>query len=242
MRRIALLACSIGFVIVVLSWTSLQCVHHVIDAFATNSTVGWLTLSGITLVVIGLLYLIGHELNGYLQVRKVGQLAIAMQGDDINLLRTRAQYWLRSINDRDTIVAIQTESSVTAINQCLDRVFIRIDSKVDKIIATEAAITGTAVGISPWPLVDGGIVAWRQLRLIRRIANEYGLRPSTLGTMRLLRQIATAVVFADVSEHATQWLSSKVPSIGGLVPAAGQAVAIGVLTGRVGWACKKVCK
>ena len=77
--------------------------------------------------------------------------------------------------------------------------------KVNRIIATESAIVSAIVGISPWPLVDSGIVAWRQLRLIKRIAREYGLRPATAGTIRLLRHVAAVVVFADVSEHATQW-------------------------------------
>lgn len=232
MRRIAFYFCLLGAVIVLLSMTSLWCVHVVTDAFEANAATGWFAFSGVFLVALGVLYLIGHELHGYLQVRKVDQLAIAMQGDDVELLRNKAKHWLEDVHEKET---------VDQLNNRLRDVFSNLDSKVDKIIATESALVGAVVGLSPWPLVDSGIVAWRQLRLIKRIAREYGLRPATAGTLRLIRQIAVAVVFADVSEHATQWLSSKVPSIGGLLPAAGQAVAVGVLTARVGRACKKVC-
>ena len=199
------------------SMALLWCVDVVTGAFVENTAVGWCTFSGVLFVALGVFYLIGCELHGYLQVRKVDRLSIAMQGDNAALLRKRARYWLGG------------------------DVFSLIDAKVDKMVAAEAVIVGAVVGISPWALVESGIVAWRQLRLIKRIAREYGLRPGVAGTCRLIRQIAISVVFADVSEHATQWISSKVPSIGGLIPAAGQAIAVGVLTARVGLACKKVC-
>jgi uncharacterized membrane protein YcjF (UPF0283 family) len=232
MRRIALYSCFLGGIIVLISISLLWCVHVVSDAFDANGSAGWLTLTGVLFVAFGVVYLLGYELCGYLQVCKVDRLEIAMQGDDIHLLRKRARHWLGEVHDHET---------VEDVNSKLQMEFCSIDSKVDKIIATEAAIVGAVVGLSPWPLIDSGIVAWRQVRLIKRIAFEYGLRPATAGTLRLIRQIAVAVVFADASEHAAQWLSSKVPSIGGLLPAAGQAVAVGVLTARVGLACKKVC-
>ena len=242
MRRFAFYSCLTGIVVVFLAWTSMQCVQIVNNAFVTSPSVGWLTLSGVLLVVFGMLYLVGHELFGYLQVRKINQLAIAMHRGDVEPLRRRARQWLHHTQDEKVISSVMAATTTDEIVEKLEYVFLQIDSRVDKIIAAEAAIAGAIVGISPWPLIDAGIVAWRQLRLVRRIASEYGLRPGIIGTLRLLRQIAIAVVFADVSEHATQWLSSKVPSMGGLLPAAGQAVAIGVLTVRVGRACKRVCK
>ncbi|HJN72110.1 MAG TPA: DUF697 domain-containing protein [Phycisphaerales bacterium] len=232
MRRIAFYSCLIGGVIVMVSMALLWCVDVVTGAFVENTAVGWCTFSGVLFVALGVFYLIGCELHGYLQVRKVDRLSIAMQGDNAALLRKRARYWLGEVHEYETC---------EELNIKLGDVFSLIDAKVDKMVAAEAVIVGAVVGISPWALVESGIVAWRQLRLIKRIAREYGLRPGVAGTCRLIRQIAISVVFADVSEHATQWLSSKVPSIGGLIPAAGQAIAVGVLTARVGLACKKVC-
>jgi len=232
MLRIAFYSCVLGGVILLISMSSLWCVHIVIDAFDASTAAGWFAFSGVLFVALGLLYLIGHELRGYLEVRKVDQLALAMQGEDVEVLQKKAKHWFEEVHEQET---------VEELNMRLRDVFTRIDTNVDKMIATESAIVGAVVGISPWPLIDGGVVAWRQLRLVKRIARAYGLRPATAGTLRLIRQIAIAVVFADVSEHATQWLSSKIPSIGGLLPAAGQAVAVGVLTARVGLACKRVC-
>lgn len=215
--------------------------HAVSVAFETSTAAGWCTLTGVLLVVLSMMYLIGGEIRGYKQVRNVDQLAIAMRSNDEEFLRKQAQHWLHAMKDQETGNAIRKTASVAEINCKLEKVFSRIDLKVNRIIATESAIVSAIVGISPWPLVDSGIVAWRQLRLIKRIAREYGLRPATAGTIRLLRHVATVVVFADVSEHATQWLSSKIPSMGGLLPAVGQSIAVGVLTARVGRACKQVC-
>ena len=71
------------------------------------------------------------------------------------------------------------------------------------------------VGISLWPIVDAVVVGWRQLRLVKVIAQTYGFRPSICGPLALLKAVALGVVFADVTEHATQWLSKKLPSVGG---------------------------
>jgi putative membrane protein len=49
--------------------------------------------------------------------------------------------------------------------------------------------------------MDGVLVIWRGLRLIRRIAELYGMRPGTLGTLRLWRRVALdagSVAAADV--------------------------------------------
>ena len=98
------------------------------------------------------------------------------------------------------------------------------------------------VGISPWPVVDCIVVGWRQLRLMRVISTAYGVRPSALGTCRLLRRVLISVAFADASEHIMSWLATKVPSLGGLLPSAGQAAATAVLTVRIGRSCKTACR
>jgi uncharacterized membrane protein YcjF (UPF0283 family) len=241
MRPIACIACLVGVMVFVISMTTIWCMHAVTTAFELSLVAGWSVLTGVMLVVFGTIYLIGHEVRGYLQVRNVQQLAFAMQSDDVEILRKQAQHWLRATQDQELNHAINSTTTITEINCVLEKTFSQIDAKVDQIILKESAIIGAVVGISPWPIVDSGIVALRQLRLIKRIAHAYGLRPATAGTLCLLRHVAIVVIFADVSEHATQWLSSKIPSIGGLLPAVGQALAVSVLTARVGRACKQVC-
>ena len=97
MRRIALNTCFLGGIIVLISISFLWCVHVVSDAFDASSPAGWVTLTGVLLVAFGVVYLLGNELCGYLQVRKVDRLAIAMQGLCLRWCRTQS-YLSRILN------------------------------------------------------------------------------------------------------------------------------------------------
>jgi len=242
MRRYAVFAILVGLLGVLLSWSTLWCAEIIQDAFATNSVLGFLTLGGFSLFGSGICYLCVHELRGYLSIRCVDRLAIALHSEDVLLAKKRSTHWLNSQSQECRMKAIQSATTMEELNAILIPYVDAIDSKVDGIIAKESVLTGAVVGISPWPLIDGIVVGWRQLRLMRVISAEYGVRPSALGTCSLLRRVLISVAFADASEHITSWLAAKVPSLGGLIPSAGQAVATAVLTVRLGRSCKTACR
>ena len=231
----------IGLVGGIFFWSCLSCFNLVRDAFAAGDFIGWATLTCIGLIVGGFSYLCFVELAGYYSIRRVDRLAGAFATNDIERTRRLATQWLQSVQIED-IAKVQQAETVDAIREQVSLQLTVLDAKVDKIIAKESVLIAAFVGISPWPMIDGAIVAWRQLRMMRSVASNYGVRPSTVGTMRLLRRVLISVVLADVSEHATQWIASKVPSMGGLIPAAGQSLAVLVLTSRVGKACKVACR
>jgi putative membrane protein len=222
-------------------WSILGCVELVRNAFDTSNFMGFATLSCFGLVLSGCGYLCFAELSGYFSIRRVEHLARALQGENVASAKHQASRWFHELSLSD-VEEIQYAETMQELRNIVEARVSIIDSKVDKQIAKESIVIAAFVGISPWPLVDGGIVAWRQLRLIRSVATMYGVRPSTIGTLRLLRRVLISVVLADVSQHATQWIASKVPSMGGLIPSAGQSLAVLVLTSRVGKACKTACK
>jgi len=241
MRRYAFYMMVLGFVGGLFFWSMLGCVELVRDAFAVGGFMGISTLSCIGLILGGCGYLFYTELAGYFSIRRVASLARALQGENVASAKHQASRWFHELSLSD-VEEIQYAESMQELRNIVEARVSIIDSQVDKHIAKESILIAAFVGISPWPLVDGGIVAWRQLRLMRSIATKYGVRPSTLGTLRLLRRVLISVVLADVSQHATQWIASKVPSMGGLIPSAGQSLAVLVLTSRVGKACKTACK
>jgi uncharacterized membrane protein YcjF (UPF0283 family) len=219
----------------------LGCIELVNDAFAAGGFMGWSTLTCLSLLIGGFCYLSFSEFLGYISLCKVDRLARALQSDNVERARSLAIRWMHSISTYDT-VELENAQSVQEIQHFVASQVAEIDAKVDSLIAKESVLIAAFVGISPWAMLDGAFVAWRQLRLMRSIASNYGVRPSTIGTMRLLRRVLISVVLADVSQHATQWIASKVPSLGGLIPAAGQSLALLVLTVRVGKACQKACR
>jgi putative membrane protein len=246
MRRHAFLFILIGTIAVITTWSILWGIGHVQDAFATGNVLGWMTVGSFSMVLCGVGYLCFREIVGYWSIRTVHRLADALISDDVDCARRMSLRWLRSISTDHAVDQqlheVESANSVAEIKQSVSTIVCLIDAKVDRTIAMESVLIGAAVGISPWPLIDGAIVMWRQLRLMRTIAKRYGARPSTYGTVRLLKHVLVAVVLADASEHATQWIASKIPSLGGLIPSAGQAVAIIVLTVRLGRACKTTCR
>jgi uncharacterized membrane protein YcjF (UPF0283 family) len=231
-----LLGLFLGFFI----WSSLKCIALVNDAFTTGELVGWATLSCLLLIAMGLTYLCLVELMSYLSIRRVDRLSIALVKDDVELARNLAVRWMKTFEVETT--ELEKACSMREVRQQVEMHLATIDTKVDKIIAKESILIAAFVGISPWALVDGAIVGWRQLCMIRSIASRYGVRPSTIGTLRLVRRVMISVVLADVSQHATQWIASKVPSMGGLIPTAGQSLAVFVLTSRIGKSCKTACR
>jgi putative membrane protein len=241
MRRYAFYLMVIGVGGGIFFWSILGCVELVRNAFDTSNFMGFATLSCFGLVLSGCGYLCFAELSGYFSIRRVEHLARALQGENVASAKHQASRWFHELSLSD-VEEIQYAETMQELRNIVEARVSIIDSKVDKQIAKESIVIAAFVGISPWPLVDGGIVAWRQLRLIRSVATMYGVRPSTIGTLRLLRRVLISVVLADVSQHATQWIASKVPSMGGLIPSAGQSFAVLVLTVRVGRACKLSCR
>jgi uncharacterized membrane protein YcjF (UPF0283 family) len=241
MRRYAFYMMVLGVVGGLCFWTCLGCIELVNDAFAAGGFMGWSTLTCLSLLIGGFCYLSFSEFLGYISLCKVDRLARALQSDNVERARSLAIRWMHSISTYDT-VELENAQSVQEIQHFVASQVAEIDAKVDCLIAKESVLIAAFVGISPWAMFDGALVAWRQLRLMRSIASNYGVRPSTIGTMRLLRRVLISVVLADVSQHATQWIASKVPSLGGLIPAAGQSLALLVLTVRVGKACQKACR
>ncbi len=230
----------VGVIGCVFIWSCLGCVALVREAFTAGAFMGWSTFVCIGLLIGGFLYLCFAELQGYYSIRRVDALANALQGNDVEHARKLTARWLDSITNHGS-TSLQTIETMQELRDEIAQQLLLIDAKVDRTIAKESILIATFVGISPWPLIDSAIVGWRQLRMMRSVAMHYGVRPSTVGTIRLLRQVLVSVVLADVSEHAVQWIASKVPSMGGLIPSAGQSLAVLVLTSRVGKACKCAC-
>lgn len=240
MRRYALLMMIVGIIAGLFFWSSLWCINLIQEAFKVNDFMGWATLFCLGLIVGGFCYLCFVEFSGYVSIRRVDRLAAAIAGDNVGRAKKLAKKWLAATgSDHEQLEHME---SIEEIRQYIASQLTTIDANVDKLIAKESVVIAAFVGISPWAIIDGAIVAWRQLRMMRNIAASYGLRPSAIGTVRILQKVLVSVVFADVSEHATQWVASKVPSVGGLIPRVGQSLAVFVLTVRVGMACKVACR
>ncbi len=172
--------------------------------FDKSPLLGWLTVALIGPPAAALAWSCVREWRGYASLRTVGRIRTGLQSDDIEVARRHARAWLRAIGASDDVVrGVMERSSDPATVRALLRAgpLARIDQQAAQAGRTAAVQILAATAVSPWPGLDGVLVVWRGLRLIRRIAELYGMRPGTLGTLRLWRRVAMdagSVAAADV--------------------------------------------
>jgi putative membrane protein len=87
-----------------------------------------------------------------------------------------------------------------------------LDREARRVVRANALAVLGATAVSPHPVLDVAIVAWRSVAMVRRIAELYGLRPSTLATASLSRMVLASAAFSAVADPANEAL---VDALGG---------------------------
>ena len=104
--------------------------------------------------------------------------------------------------------------------------------------AIRRAARDTAVGASVSPIagVDAAIVIWRSLRMIREIGEIYGLRPSRLGVLSLIRRMLVTATFSVTADMVGDIVGAHMGGrLAGLVSGKlAEGVYAGVRTARLG--------
>lgn len=171
--------------------------------FDKSPLLGWLTIALIGPPAAALGWSVVREWRGYASLRTVERIRAGLQSDDIEVARRHARTWLRAIAASDDLASSVEAASDPATLRALLRSgpLARLDQEAAQAGRSAALQILAATAVSPWPGLDGVLVIWRGLRLIRRIAELYGMRPGTLGTLRLWRRVALdagSVAAADV--------------------------------------------
>ena len=107
-----------------------------------------------------------------------------------------------------------------------------------------AAESAVIVAISPLVVVDMFFIAWRNLRLMNKIAEIYGIELGYFSRIRLLRMVLVNIAFAGATEVAQdigmEWLSQDVTAK--LSARIAQGIGVGLLTARLGVKAMELCR
>ncbi|OHV12868.1 YcjF family protein [Kushneria phosphatilytica] len=110
------------------------------------------------------------------------------------------------------------------------------DARARALITRMSGETAVMVAISPLTLVDMALMAWRNLRLVDRLAALYGLELGYSSRLALFRSVLANMAFAGASEIASEasmdLLSMNLAER--LSTRAGQGLSSGLLTARLG--------
>ena len=143
---------------------------------------------------------------------------------------------------RGAVTSAHTDVQVLDI--LADTVIRPLDAQAYPIVARASRDTAVGVALSPFGLLDAGLVIWRTLRMVRDVAGVYGFRPGFFARISLVKRILAAAATAGVGDFAADILVAHVGArVGGLLSAkAGEGVLTGMRTARLGLVAMAACR
>lgn len=211
--------------------------------------VAWLALG---LVSVGGAWLIAREARSYLRLRRVEKLKVALMGEGAisPQLERDLNRWLVTLEELHgealagalfaTRAALPAQRTVAHLRETLEfHLFTVLDRRVENEIRRSALKLGLATSLVSMAFLDGFVVLYFSVALVRRVAELHGGRPGWIGTLQLLREVSLAALGADLSQHAADALTTRV---GSLAAAAGQGLVSATLLVRVGLWAQAVCR
>lgn len=119
-----------------------------------------------------------------------------------------------------------------------------LDEQARKEISRSSAESALMIAVSPLAIVDMAFIAWRNIRLINRIAAIYGIELGYYSRIRLFRMVLINIAFAGASELIREvgmgWLSQDITAR--LSTRAAQGIGAGLLTARLGIKAMELCR
>jgi putative membrane protein len=128
----------------------------------------------------------------------------------------------------------------------IDVVFLQpLDREALRRVSRYSAQTGVVVAASPWAIVDIVLVLWRSIKMIDDVAQTYGMRPSRLNRLKLLKKVIHQLAFIAVSEVVLDELLEQmgaVTIVGIASTRIAQGLGASVYTAKIGLAAMQVSR
>jgi len=240
-------------------WLFYEVTLAIIGAWHQSIWIG-LLLTAMTSIFLVVLFLAGRREYKALKAidtlaERHAQMRMALASDNLTELRETLELTLNNLRQRySSLVAEFEEAAKTRetasdyLKQFENIVLIQLDKEANAAIKRSALLGGAVVAIVPHPALDAAVALWRATALIRKIGEIYGLEPTGLSSLRLLKHsIATAIIAAgtdiaidltmdQVGQEVVDQVSSNI----------GKGAAGGVVTAwrlyRLGNYAQKLCR
>ncbi|WP_309667726.1 TIGR01620 family protein [Tabrizicola sp.] len=239
------------FVLSVAAW------DFVTGLFARNTVLGWIAFGLVAVAVAVALVLALKEWAAFARLARLDGLraravAARMDGDlagaravvasltrlyaargDTAWGRARLAERQGEVLDADALLTLAEAEVLTPL-----------DAQARAVVETAARQVALVTALVPLALADVATALFANLRMIRRIAEIYGGRSGSFGSLRLLRKVFTSLV-ATGAVALTDDLIGSVAGGGVLSKLSrrfGEGVVNGALTARVGVAAMEICR
>ncbi len=118
------------------------------------------------------------------------------------------------------------------------------DAAARKCVQRNSVQSGLMVALSPYATFDMYLVGWRNIKMLRELAEIYGIAPGAATQWQLLKRVLHNIAFAGLSEitiHAgSHLLGASITTT--LSARAGQGVGASLFTARSGFQAIKLCR
>lgn len=225
--------------------------------FARTPALGYAGLTLAALAALALLALFVREIRGIARQRHIARLhmdiAKAREHDDRSAARSLMRdlvslYGARPDTARARAHVEELTGEIVDGRDLIDiaerELMLPLDARVSYEIAEAAKRVSVVTAISPRAIVDLLFVVAQAVRLVRRIAEIYGGRPSSLGFLRILKSVGAHLAITGgmaVGESVVQQVVGH-GLAARLSARLGEGVLNGMLTSRVGLSAMAVCR
>ncbi|MDQ2093734.1 YcjF family protein [Rhodalgimonas zhirmunskyi] len=224
---------------------------------ASNPLLGWFVTALFAGLLLTLLIIALRELAAFARLKRIDTLhheaATSLAQDDIKAARAVTAKLDRLYADRPAL-RLARETLKTRTDEQFDAATILslaesellgpLDKQATAHVEAAARQVATVTAIVPLALADVFAALTANIRMIRRIAEVYGGRSGTLGSLRLVRAVLTHLVATGAVAVGDDMIGSLAG--GGLLSKLsrrfGEGVVNGALTARVGVAAIEVCR
>ncbi len=222
--------------------------NFVTGLFSQNTWLGWLAfgLTGLALLVV--LVMAVQEVLAFSRQGRLDHVRqAAAQAGDLAAARTAVDDVARLYRGRaDTAWGLsrldERRADVLDPDALLALAEVEVLGPLDRAALAEveaaARQVATVTALVPLALADVAVVLFANLRMIRRLSEIYGGRSGRLGSLRLLRRVAAAILGAGAVALGDDLLGSFAGGgvLGKLSRRFGEGVVNGALSARLGLA------
>ena len=227
---------------------------NLFDRSAWLGVVGTLLIGGVSIALIGF---IGGEYRNLMRLRSAQ--AIREQGYHLSQARNRFEgrgfmsdlVRLTASSRVGRLLCEQYRDAIADTHddreamQLFERIVLRpLDEAAYAAVRRAARDTAIGASVSPVAGLDALIVLWRSLRMVREIAEVYGLRPTRLSVLALIRRMFLTATFAVTADVMGDVLGAHLGGrLAGLVSGKlAEGVFAGVRTARLGLLAIEQCR
>jgi len=222
-----------------------------------NVVLGWVAFGLVALAVLSATFLALREWAAFLRLNRLDDLRLgavgARQAADLPAARrvvlalTRLYAarsdtaWGRArlaereaeVLDADALLALAERELLTTL-----------DAEARLVVEAAARQVAMVTALVPIALADVAVAGFANLRMIRRIAEIYGGRSGSLGSLRLLRRVFASLLAAGALALTDDMIGSVAGGgvLSKLSRRFGEGVVNGALTARVGVAAMELCR